>query len=278
MSRGFVVADGVRLYFEDRGEGRPVMLLHGFAGSTETMADVASALSRRHRVVSLDLIGHGRSDSPQVEEQCTMAAVVGQVRDAVETLGLVPVDLVGYSMGGRVALSIAVSHPGLLASVAVVGASAGIEDAVERVARARCDARLADRIESNGIAWFADYWASLDLLRPASPRGERLASRVRGRLLQNDPAALGMLLKGLGTGAMPYIGGRLASLHLPVLFAAGSEDERYIRAAETLARLVSDARTVVVSTAGHRVPIDNPDGLAAAILSFLADVETGAWA
>lgn len=276
MISGTVAAGNALLWYEEQGAGSPVLVLHGFTGSIGAMAPIVDRLAVTHRVVAVDLIGHGRSSVPSSAADCTMAAVVGHVSRVVAAREAAPVHLVGYSMGGRVALSYAVAHPGDVASVVAIGASPGIEDDVEREERRAADEALAIRLENEGIATFVARWEAQPLLRPASTAGERAAPGMRELRLRNDPRALALVLRGLGPGAMPPLHASLRRLSVPVLLVAGAADERYRDAARVLAGVMPDARAAVIPDAGHAVHLDNPDELAFAVLPFLASVDRGA--
>ena len=269
MTSGTIATGSSRLHYVEGGSGSPVIVLHGFTGSVATMGTVIDRLVLSHRVVAVDLVGHGQSSSPVSAAECTMDVVVRGLDHVIARLGLAPVHLVAYSMGGRVALPYGVAHPKSVASVTAIGSSAGIADAAERVDRVAADGALADRIEREGIEWFVDYWTALPLLRPASAQGAGTAARIRSQRLRNDPASLALVLRGLGTGSMPPLHHKLGGLAFPVLLIAGEADAKYRIIAEQLAGTIAGARAVVVASAGHAVHLDNPDGLAEVVLPFL---------
>lgn len=262
--------DGL-LHYVDRGSGSPIVVLHGFTGAVAAMGPVIDVLTGRHRVVALDLAGHGKSPPP--DAAYSMDEAVADVARVVAELGLAPVHLFGYSMGGRVALSYAVARPREVASVATLGASSGISSAARRADRAAADSALADRIEQKGIAWFAKYWSDPPMLRPVSRRGTAEAERMRAVRLGNDPAALAGALRALGPGVMPPLHDRLAALDVPALFLAGAEDAKYRVVAVDLAAAMPDARFRLLDGAGHVAHLDDPEGVAGAVLGFLADVD-----
>ena len=276
MTSGTITTGAIRLHYFEHGSGSPVLVLHGFTGSAAAMSSVVDMLAAEHRVVAVDLVGHGESSHPASPADCTMDAAIGGLHHVVDDLDLAPVHLFGYSMGGRVALSYAAAHPDAVASLTAVGASAGIADSGERAARVRADAALADRIESEGIHWFVDYWAALPILQPASAEGLDALTRMRSRRRRNDPESLARVLRGLGAGSMPPLHSKLAILDLPVALIAGEADLKYRRIAAELAGSMPDARSIVVAGAGHAVHLDNPDALAAAVVSFLDIIDTRA--
>jgi len=172
--------------------------------------------------------------------------------------------LVGYSMGGRLALWIAVRHPERVLSVTTIGAHAGLEPG-ERAQRAAADAALAERIEREGMDWFATYWA-------AQPMFSRLAGRTDLDAMRRaqDPAAVAATLRGLGPAAVEPFWDRLGAISVPGLFIAGAEDGRYPDLARRLAAAVPHGRAEIVPGAGHAVHLERPDEVARLLRAHLS--------
>lgn len=172
--------------------------------------------------------------------------------------------LVGYSMGGRAALHVALAMPERVRRLVLVSASAGIEDAAERAARRAADEALAAQIERNGIEWFVDRWGKVPLfagdpqwVRDEVGRDERRAT----------PAALAACLRGLGPGAMTPMWDRLEELAMPVAILAGARDDTYVDHARRLAAAIEHSTLEVVPAAGHRLALQAPDAVARAVLA-----------
>ena len=249
------------------------MVLHGFTGSAEAMGGISTRLSSVHRVVAVDLIGHGKSPVPSTPAEAAMDVVVAAVDRVAHVLNMTPMRLVGYSMGGRVALSYAVAHPESVASLVLIGTSAGITDPEARERRRLADTELADSIGERGLEWFVDHWMRQPITQPGSARGRAAQPARRTQRMANDPDALRRVLLGLGTGVMPPLHDSLGRLDFPVPLVAGEADVTYRAAAHDLAAVIPGSEAFVVPDAGHAVHIDNPDGLEAVILPFLARVD-----
>ncbi len=271
-----VATGSVGLHYIETGSGSPVLVLHGFSGSAEAMRPLVVPLARSHRVVAVDIIGHGSSPTPPAADDCTMEAVVAQIDRVIAELGLAPAHLVGYSMGGRIALSYAVAHPDRVASVIAIGASPGIAEEAERAERVAADSALADHIVAGGVDWFVSHWESLPILQPGSAEGIARAAWVRELRLANDPAGLAAALRGLGTGSMPPLHDRLAGLDVPALLIVGEKDNKFRAIAADLVGSIPHSRLVVVDDAGHSVHLDNAQGLARVVEAFAASIDAGA--
>ena len=238
------------------------VVLHGFTGSAAAMAPLASRLPEP--VLALDLPGHGSGPISDDPADYTMAAAVAGVVSA--TAHLERFALVGYSMGGRVALHLALAHPGRVASLAVIGARAGIDDPAERSERIAADEALAGRIESEGIEWFADYWADRSLFATQRTRlSDDQRAELRAQRLSCDPRGLAHSLRGMGAGAVDPIGCRLSELSMPCALIAGSDDTKFTAIAQQMASAIPQATVSLIPDAGHAAHLEAPDATAAAV-------------
>jgi 2-succinyl-6-hydroxy-2,4-cyclohexadiene-1-carboxylate synthase len=253
-------------------EGPPLVFLHGLFGRAGDWRGVTEGLERRFRCVALDLPGHGRSLGLP-EETYTWEGALDAVAHTLDVLGLDRFRMVGYSMGGRLALGFALRHPRRAARLVVVGASAGLRTEAEREARRRLD-------EDRALALEADLSAFLTLWYRVPPF-ESLAERpaLRQALMtarsRNDPAEIARALRGLSTGRMPDLWDRLDALGAPTLAVAGDRDPKFVAVAHGMAALGRPVLPLVIPGAGHALPAEAPALLAEAVASFFADALVG---
>jgi 2-succinyl-6-hydroxy-2,4-cyclohexadiene-1-carboxylate synthase len=267
--------EGVELSarLDPAGPGGPVVvLLHGFTGSTAAMEPLADALRRTHRLLGVDLVGHGRSAVPSDTSAYSTEAVTRQLAGLFEDLDLGRIVLVGYSMGGRMALTLACSRPELLAGVVTIGASAGLTDADRRAERRAADAALADDIVRDGIEAFVDRWMALPLFATQAALGPKTVERIRAQKLLNSPEGLARSLRGGGTGSMAPLHHCLARLDTPVLFLAGELDAKYRAIARELAEITPTGEARVIDRAGHAAHIERPVQVARSVATFTASL------
>jgi 2-succinyl-6-hydroxy-2,4-cyclohexadiene-1-carboxylate synthase len=189
-------------------------------------------------------------------------------------LGVGRTHLVGYSMGGRLALHIAARRPQRILSVLTIGAHAGL-DAGARDGRRRGDEALADRIERDGVGPFVDYWSGLPLFAGLERRGPAFLAQVRAERLQNHPAGLACSLRGMGAGVMEPVWDELGRVQFPFTFVAGQLDHGYVASARRLAGTVPNGRVEVVPHAGHPVHQERPDAFARILLNHLEQASGG---
>ena len=269
-------AGGVELAVSEHGPeaGVPILVLHGFTGSGAVMEPLAVRLAAGlgTRVICPDLIGHGRSEAPGDLDLYRVEAMTGQVAALADTLGYETFHLVGYSMGGRVALTLGCTQPQRLQSLVLIGASAGISDPAERRRRAGADRSRADRIVEDFEA-FVDGWMADSLFDGQAALGDVHLQAARAQRLASSPAGLARSLLAGGTGAMTPLHRRLKDCEVPVLALAGAQDAKFCAIAEELAAALPNATAARIDGAGHAAHIEQPDATAAALARFIANTE-----
>ena len=232
-----------------------LILLHGFTQTGASWEPVRAALGERYRALAPDIRGHGRASELE-------PVTVEAVRADVAALTTGPFELAGYSMGGRIALHVGLAEPERVRRLILIGASPGIADPAERAARREADERLASEISELGIEQFAQRWAETPVLagQPHDVRAAAHADRLR-----NTTAGLARALRGLGTGDLPPLWGRLGELRMPVALVAGERDSKFTAIAEQMAGAIAEVELTIVPGAGHAVHLAAPVGVAAAI-------------
>ena len=223
-----------------------LLLLHGFTQTGASWDGVVRALGGRYRALAPEL-GAGPWEAEL---------------ERLEALAPEPHVLAGYSMGGRLALALTLRRPERVRRLVLVSASPGLADDEERAERRAADAALADRIEAVGVEAFAREWAAQPLFAGQSAEVAALAHADRLRRTAAEHAAQ---LRGLGTGVMPPLWGRLGELAIPVSLVVGARDAKFRALAERMAERLPAGEIVVVAGAGHAVALEDPEAVAAAI-------------
>ncbi len=276
------------------GRGRPVLFLHGFSGSGLSWAGIAG-LGNRVRAIVPDLPGHGATGweavagpvagpvagtgagaggtgtgPPDRPPRASVERTADDLAAIVRHLGAERVDVVGYSMGARIALRLAIAHPEVVGRLVLEAPSAGIADPGARAARAAADAERARFVVSEGIEAFAARWEAEPVLAgeaalPA-PARERQAAIRRS----HTPLGLAASLVYAGQGVMEPLHDGLARITAPTLVIAGADDPVRARA-EEVAATIRDARLVLVPGAGHAPHLEQPDRFHALLFDFLTE-------
>lgn len=265
--------NGVTLNVETAGAGPPLVLLHGFTGAVASWSAHLGALSARHTTVAIDMLGHGASDAPTDPDRYRIEHTAPDIVAVLDRLEMSRAAVLGYSMGGRVALFLAATAPARVSALILESTSPGIADEDERTKRAAEDAALADAIEREGVSAFVDRWERLPLFATQTRLPAEARAAVRAQRLGHTAQGLANSLRGLGQGAQPPLFDRLPTVAMPALLIAGELDTRYATLGREMSRRMPNARLVIVPAAGHAVHLDQPETFQRAVLGFLQTAE-----
>ncbi len=257
------------------GHGPPLLLLHGFTGSAEEWAGLVPALAPLRQVIAVDLPGHGRAPAPDDPACYTMERAVAGLLALLDHLGHAVCDVLGYSMGGRVALHLAATAPARVRALILESASPGIEDPAERAARAAADEALAARIEREGLEWFVDHWAGLPLFASQARLPEAARAALRERRLRGSATGYANSLRGMGAGRQRSLWADLPALRVPALIISGELDEKYVAIGARMAAAMPLARQVIVPGAGHTVHLEQPEAFQELVVGYITGNAVG---
>lgn len=253
-----ITPDGTAYEVRTSGAGPTVLLLHGFTGRASDWSPFLPMLRRVARTVVVDLLGHGRSDAPSDPARHAIERQAVDIADILRTLDAGPAVVVGYSMGARVALRLAVTEPAMVRGLILESPSAGILDPRERAARAAADAALADTLERDGLDAFLQTWEAAPMFASEDRLPAAVRDRIRAARRRNRPGALAASLRGAGQGVMEPLVERLGSVRCPTLVIAGALDGTGVARAATIARRVPSVRMLILPDRGHAPHRESP--------------------
>ena len=243
-----------------------VVFLHGFLGSHTDWRGVIAPLESSYYLVCFDLPGHGKSSAVDQSifhfDNCCAA-----IADTLADLKITNCSLVGYSMGGRIALQCVVNIPQLFRAVVLVGARPGIESESARLSRLAQDEQLAERMISMPLSQFVDEWYQqplFDSLRDSQEYRDLSARRASG-----DRELLALALARFSVGRQRPLWGELSKLTIPLGYVAGEHDTKYTAVGRRVVDLCPRAKLHIIPRAGHAVHIEQPEELSRVIASFL---------
>jgi 2-succinyl-6-hydroxy-2,4-cyclohexadiene-1-carboxylate synthase len=266
-----IATNGVQLNVEIGGQGPALVLLHGFTGSAESWRRHIAVFGHQFRTVAVDLLGHGASDSPADLARFGMDRCVEDLIAVFDNLGLARVNLLGYSMGGRVALHMAAAHPDRIGTLILESASPGLAGLAERQARVTSDEALASSIEQEGLEVFVERWSKLPLFASQSHLPEVVRVDLRAQRLRNSPRGLANCLRGLGAGVAAPLWDRLREVRIPTLVIAGALDDKYVAIAQAMTASLPNGRLAIVPGAGHAAHLEQPEAFDRLVLAFLVE-------
>lgn len=256
--------EGCTLHYEEYGQGTPVLLIHGLGSSTEDWEMQVPALAAQHRVIVMDMRGHGRSDKPR--QRYSIAGFSADVIALIEHLQLDHPHLVGLSMGGMISFQLAVDQPHMFKSLCVVNSAPEVKV----------------RKPGDYLQW-AKRWSLARLLGPKrigkalsvmlfpKPEQAPLRRKMTERWARNDKCAyLASFDAIVGWGVQE----RLARILCPTLIVSADHDYTPVALKESYVKLMPDARLVVIADSRHATPLDQPQVFNQTLLEFLSAVET----
>ncbi|KGR73613.1 esterase [Ureibacillus manganicus DSM 26584] len=262
-----VSARGVNYHIKVWNEGarEVIVLLHGFTGSVRTWETVASLLPTTLKIVTVDLVGHGKTDAPNDPSSYSMEEQIKDLENLFEQLHLTTFTLVGYSMGGRIALSYVSVYPKRVKSLILESTSPGLKTEDERLTRRLADVALADKIEKNGIVSFVNAWENIPLFASQKKLPSDIQKAVRDERLAQREIGLANSLRGMGTGVQKSLWDELHQISIPVQLITGELDEKFIQIAEEMKTLLQNASHTIIPGVGHAIHVENPTQFATII-------------
>jgi 2-succinyl-6-hydroxy-2,4-cyclohexadiene-1-carboxylate synthase len=248
------------LHAEVTGRGPRVVLVHGFAQNRNCWGPLAADLERDHEVVRVDAPGHGRSSDFHAGLRTGARLIADQGGHAT---------YIGYSMGARFVLHLALANPELVNAFVLIGGTAGIDDDEERSARKRNDEALALRLEREGLDQFLDAWLAQPLFAGLTDE-----MQFRDERRENTVDGLAESLRQAGTGAQDPLWSRLERLEMPALIVAGAEDAKFSAEARRLVNAIGpNASLAIVEGAGHAVHLERPTEFVSVLRPWLVQHE-----
>jgi 2-succinyl-6-hydroxy-2,4-cyclohexadiene-1-carboxylate synthase len=250
----------------------PVLFLHGFLGNAQDWNDVITFFSDEHWCLAVDLPGHGGTVVNGSEENYRMENCAEGIVHFLDRLGIDKCNIIAYSMGGRLALYMAINFPDRFERVVLESASPGFKTEQERQERRTRDNMLAERLETNSIRQFLKEWYDQPLFASLRQDKERFSKLLTNRINNNKSGVatgLATSLRMMGTGAQPSLWDQLNKIEASLLLIVGEKDDKFKRIAAEMAPKCPDAAVCIVPGAGHNAHWEKPEEYAQAVKDFL---------
>ncbi|OZU88541.1 2-succinyl-6-hydroxy-2,4-cyclohexadiene-1-carboxylate synthase [Virgibacillus indicus] len=256
----YYTVNGARYWYEIHGKGYPLIMLHGFTGSSATWSNFIKNWQEGLQIITVDLPGHGKTRTryPKTMEECCE-----DLKDLFDYLGLDEFHLLGYSMGGRTALSFAMIYPKMISSLILESASPGLATEEERKKRTLKDEALAKKLEEEGIEAFVDFWENIPLFQSQKNLPKEVQQEIRHERLSQKVRGLAQSLRYMGTGSQPSWWDRLDQFEKPILLFAGEYDDKFISINKLieghLQGDLQDGGLIVCENSGHAIHVEQPE-------------------
>ncbi|MBP1693448.1 MAG: 2-succinyl-6-hydroxy-2,4-cyclohexadiene-1-carboxylate synthase [Chloroflexi bacterium] len=248
----------------------PVLVfLHGFLGNGAEWEFLQKDFEKNYYCIFPDLPGHGANLGILPDRALTFGWMAHGLARTLEQLEISSVHLVGYSLGGRLALYFATAYPGRVISLTLESASPGLAGKLERRERRQLDAQRALEIRNLGLAAFLDSWYQMPLFASLRRQPERLAG-MKARRLANDPQEIARVVSELSPGCQPSLWGKLTNIQTAVLLLAGSFDEKYLALVRLMADRLPASKVSMAPKAGHNIHLEAPEWYIQELQDFLS--------
>jgi pimeloyl-ACP methyl ester carboxylesterase len=272
------LVNGIKLYYEDVGQGVPMIFVHEFAGEAASWAPQVRFFARRYRTIAYNARGYPPSDVPEDPAAYSQTQAAEDIRGMLDALKIQKAHVVGLSMGGYATLHFGLMYPERALSLVVAGAGYGSK-ADEREGFRRDSASIVEKFEREGMEKVADTYAIgptrvqfrdkdpmgwqefYELLKKQSAKGHALT--MRGVQMQRP--------------SVYELTDRMAKLDVPTLIMTGDEDEPCLDPGIHMKRTIPTSGLVVIPKAGHTINLEEPDAFNRAVLDFVTAVDAGRW-
>jgi 2-succinyl-6-hydroxy-2,4-cyclohexadiene-1-carboxylate synthase len=234
--------------------GTPFVFLHGFLGSSAEFESAARYLTQP--ILRVNLLGYATSQLVAADS-VTMAGQIAFLKKLLDQLALPKIVLVGYSMGGRVALGFALTHPNYVQQLVLESTTAGIPDANKRLDRQQLDRQRAQHIRDD-FTGFVKMWAALPLFASQKQLTTEQQTHIHQQRLAQLPENMAVALEQLGTSVQPNFWPNLAQLTMPVRIVVGELDEKFVAIGQKMAERIPDSERIIISNAGHNTHLEQP--------------------
>ncbi len=235
-----------------------VLALHGFTGDGADFSALSFFVGGEWECP--DLPGHG-SRGGAAEEEFSLERMADRLLPREKTESP-PLTGLGYSLGGRLLLHLALLRPDAFCRLILIGAGPGLKTPEERAARIGSDSEWIRKLRSDPLDRFLDAWWDQPVMAGLKKLSAPVRENLRRRRLANDPTGLARSLKHHGTGALPPLWDRLGEVKVPVLLCVGENDRKFESIARDMANLLPDATLALIPNSGHSPHLENPKDLA----------------
>lgn len=265
--------NGVNYSYIEEGKGQTILLLHGFTGTKKTWAELIKKLKQNFHVIAIDLLGHGETDSPEDPDRYVMEQAAKDLDDFLTEKQIDRVHLLGYSMGGRLALYFALYYQHRIRSLILESCTAGLVSEEERLSRINQDEQLATMLLNKGINSFVEYWENISLFSSQKQLPKSQQEKIREGRLSQSPVGLSNSLYGMGTGIQPSLWDRLDTLEIRSLLICGEYDEKFCSIMGKMNEKIKNSEIRKILRAGHAIHVEQSEIFATIVSEFFLKSE-----
>ncbi|MDA0986167.1 MAG: 2-succinyl-6-hydroxy-2,4-cyclohexadiene-1-carboxylate synthase [Bacteroidetes bacterium] len=244
-----------------------ILFLHGFAGSSKDWTEVISHLPKNNFIVTIDLIGHGKSSSPKNKMYYNEKALITQLFSVIKKTASKNINLIGYSLGGRLALSFSIKYPKIIKTLILESSTAGLTKKNERKRKRIMDKFLSNKLKKDGIKKFIHYWFEQPLFK--NLKKHKNYKNLINKRLKNNKFGISNILTEFSQGKMKSMWSAIKHIETPMLLITGEKDRKYKKINSRMAKKLQKAKHVSIKNAGHNTHFEKPKLFANFVEKFL---------
>ena len=246
-----------------------IFFLHGFTGSSDDWDPVLPGIDGRFNKITIDLIGHGKSDFPNDPSLYSWELQVEQLNKIINHFTEEKVILAGYSMGGRLSLCYAYTYPERVLGLILESISPGIKNKAQREKRIKEDEELARYISGNSIEDFIEIWMNKEIFATQLRFSEAKRNEIKKRKMRNNRVGISNSLSGFSTGKMPDVYSNLTNLTAKTLLLSGELDTKFTGISRSIVKKLPSAKHKIIKNAGHTIHLEEPQKFCGTVNEFL---------
>ncbi|MBI05280.1 MAG: alpha/beta hydrolase [Pelagibacteraceae bacterium] len=269
-------ADGIKLYYEDTGDGTPILFIHEFAGDWRSWEPQVSHFSRRRRCIVYSARGYPGSETPENEASYSQDIAREDALAVLDHLGIEKAHIVGLSMGGFATLHFGMVYPHRALSLTICGCGYGSEPNTHEEFQS-LSLTVADNFERRGAADFAEEYVTVPgrlTFKQKDPRGwDNFVAKLREH--SNTGAALTQRGVQASRPSLWDLEEEIRSIPVPSMIVTGDDDERCLVPGIFMKKLIAGSRLFVIPNTGHVLNLEEPELFNNVLGEFFADVEVG---
>ncbi len=262
----FIEIENIRYHIQIKGKGKPLICLHGFSENLSTWELLEL---EGYKLILIDFIGHGKSDKPYCRKHYSLEVIKKHLNKLIHQLGFNKYSMLGYSMGGRIALAYALAYSNEIDKLILESTSYGECGLINRLKRRKSDLSLAKNIRENGIEWFNEYWGNLRIFNSQRKLPKEIINDIRKRRLLNEAYVLSNTLMCTGQGKFPCLKNKIVNLSMPVLYISGEYDTKYKKVGNDFEELNLNVKHKTINGVGHNTHIEDANAFVEALSEFL---------
>lgn len=257
-----------KFYYNFRGnhENKPLLFLHGFLGNSQDFNEVIDLLSEEFYCLTVDLPGHGKTRVFGDEDCYTMSATASALMELLDSLKIPKCGLIGYSMGGRLALYLVLNFPSRFSEVVLESTSPGLKTEEARLTRLQLDLNLAQQLELMDFQHFLIKWYQQPIFQ--SLQKHKDLDKLIEKRRENNPVELAKSLRNMGTGKQPSLWTQLSKNKIPLLLLVGEFDHKFRSINEEMMSLSDITLLKIIPNCGHNIHWENMLEYVKSIIQF----------